>query len=125
MTNAKLLIIDDEVEFASTLCQRLQIRNFDATCVHSGGEGLAVLNEIEPEVVILDLKMPDMDGLDVLKKIKENNQSIEVILLTGHGFAGSGVEAMEKGAFDYLMKPVYLNELLDKINAAYEKSSKP
>lgn len=124
MANIKLLIIDDEVEFATTLCQRLQIRNFDATCVHSGGEGLAVLNEIEPEVVILDLKMPDMDGLDVLKKIKENNPSIEVILLTGHGFAGSGVEAMEKGAFDYLMKPVYLNELLEKINSAYEKHSK-
>ena len=124
MANIKLLIIDDEVEFATTLCQRLQIRNFDATCVHSGGEGLAVLNEIKPEVVILDLKMPDMDGLDVLEKIKEHDQSIEVILLTGHGFVGSGVEAMEKGAFDYLMKPVYLNELLEKINSAYEKHSK-
>ncbi|MBW1749362.1 MAG: response regulator [Deltaproteobacteria bacterium] len=124
MTNIKLLIIDDEVEFATTLCQRLQLRDFDATCVHSGGEGLAVLNETEPEVVILDLKMPDMDGLDVLEKIKEHDRSIEVILLTGHGFAGSGVEAMERGAFDYLMKPVYLNELLDKINAASEKRSK-
>ena len=124
MANIKLLLIDDEVKFATTLCQRLQLRDFDATCVHTGGEGLAVLSDIKPEIVILDLKMPDMDGLEVLEKIKEYNKSIEVILLTGHGFARSGVEAMEKGAFDYLMKPVYLNELLDKINSAAEKSSK-
>jgi len=124
MTNAKLLIIDDEVEFASTLCQRLQLRGFDATDMHSGGEGLAILSTIEPEIVILDLKMPDMSGLDVLEEIKNHNQSIEVIILTGHGSAESGIEAMEKGAFDYLMKPVDLKELLEKINSADEKRNK-
>ena len=124
MTNAKLLIIDDEVEFASTLCQRLQLRGFDVTDVYSGGGGLAVLSTIEPEIVILDLKMPDMSGLDVLEGIKNHNQSIEVIMLTGHGSAASGIEAMEKGAFDYLMKPIDLKELLEKINSADEKRSK-
>ena len=124
MTNAKLLIIDDEVEFASTLCQRLQLRGFEVTDVHSGGEGLAILSTIEPEIVILDLKMPDMSGLDVLEGIKNHNQSIEVIMLTGHGSAASGIEAMEKGAFDYLMKPIDLKELLEKINSADEKRSK-
>ena len=124
MTNAKLLIIDDEVEFASTLCQRLQLRGFDVTDVYSGGEGLAVLSTIEPEIIILDLKMPDMSGLDVLEGIKNHNQSIEVIMLTGHGSTASGIEAMEKGAFDYLMKPVDLKELLEKINSADEKRSK-
>ena len=124
MTNAKLLIIDDEVEFASTLCQRLQLRGFEVIDVHGGGEGLAILSTIEPEIIILDLKMPDMSGLDVLEGIKKHDPTIEVIMLTGHGSAGSGIEAMEKGAFDYLMKPVDLKELLEKINSADEKHNK-
>ena len=124
MEKVTLLIIDDEVEFSSTLCQRLQLRGFDASYVDGGKKGLAALSEIEPEIVLLDLKMPDMNGLDVLEKIKQYDQSIEVILLTGHGSAGAGIEAMEKGAFDYIMKPVDLKELLEKINTAVEKRSK-
>lgn len=121
MTKAKVLIIDDEVEFASTLCQRLRIRGMDTTDVHSGTEGLAKLAEIGPEVVILDLKMPDMNGLDVLVGIKAHDPTIEVIMLTGHGSGEAGIKAMEKGAFNYIMKPVDLNELLEKINLADEK----
>ncbi len=124
MPNIKLLIIDDEVEFASTMCQRLKLRDFDVADEHSGGEGLAALIEMSPEIVILDLKMPDMSGLDVLDEIKKHDPSIEVIMLTGHGSAGSGIEAMEKGAFDYVMKPVDLKDLLEKINAAIEKRGK-
>ena len=124
MTSAKLLIIDDEVEFASTLCQRLCLRGIDAKDVHSGTEGLAKLAEIAPEIVLLDLKMPDMNGLDVLSAIKKHDPTIEVIMLTGHGSGGSGVEAMKKGAFEYIMKPIDLNELLEKINSADEKRSK-
>jgi len=124
MKNIKLLIIDDEVEFASTLCQRLQLREIDATDVHGGGEGLAVLDKIKPGIVVLDLKMPDMSGLYVLSEIKKYDPTIEVIMLTGHGSAGSGIEAMEKGAFDYIMKPIDLKELLAKIYAADEKRSK-
>lgn len=121
MAMAKLLIIDDEVEFASTLRQRLRLRGMDTTDVHSGTEGLAKLAEIGPEVVILDLKMPDMNGLDVLVGIKAHDPSIEVIMLTGHGSGAAGIQAMEKGAFNYIMKPVDLNELLEKINLACEK----
>ncbi len=124
MKKIKLLIIDDEVEFAATLCQRLKLRGIDASDVHSGGEGLAVLTEESPEIVILDLKMPDMSGLDVLAEIKTYDPSIEVIMLTGHGSAGSGIEAMEKGALDYIMKPIDLKELLEKIELADEKRSK-
>ena len=124
MTKLKLLIIDDEVEFASTLCQRLLLRGIDATDVYSGTEGLAKLAEIAPEIVILDLKMPDMNGLDVLTEIKKYDPTIEVIMLTGHLAAKSGIEAMEKGAFEYIMKPIDLNELLEKINSADEKRSK-
>ena len=124
MTKLKLLIIDDEVEFASTLCQRLLLRGIDATDVHSGTEGLAKLAEIAPEIVILDLKMPDMSGLDVLSAIKKHDPTIEVIMLTGHGSGGSGVEAMKKGAFEYIMEPFDLTELLEKIDSADEKRSK-
>lgn len=123
MSTIKLLIIDDEIEFASTLCKRLTLRGIDASDVHSGGEGLAVLEEKSPDIVLLDLKMPDMSGLDVLADIKTYDSSIEVIILTGHGSSGSGIEAMEKGAFDYIMKPVDLKELLEKINVAAEKRS--
>lgn len=121
MPETKLLIIDDEVEFASTLSQRLRLRGLDVTDVHSGKEGLAKITEITPGVVILDLKMPDMNGLDVLVSIKEQDPDIEVIMLTGHGSGAAGIQAMEKGAFNYIMKPVDLKELLEKISLADEK----
>ena len=124
MIQAKVLIIDDEIEFASTLCQRLKLRGVAAIDVHSGTEGLASLVKMNPGIVILDLKMPDMSGLDVLDKIKEHDSTIEVLMLTGHGSAGSGFEAKEKGAFDYIMKPIDLIELLEKLKLADEKRSK-
>ena len=124
MISSKVLIIDDEIEFASTLCQRLNLRGMTATDVHSGTEGLESLVKMNPGIVILDLKMPDMSGLDVLGKIKKYDQSIEVIMLTGHGSVGSGVEAKEKGAFDYVMKPLDITELMDIIKLADNKRSK-
>ena len=124
MTKDKLIIIDDEIEFASTLCQRLNLRGFDTTDVHSGTEGLAKVTEIAPGIVILDLKMPDMNGLDVLAEIKKHDPTVEVIMLTGHGSGAAGEVAMEKGAFSYIMKPVDLNELLELINSAGQKRNK-
>lgn len=124
MIKSKVLIIDDEIEFASTLCQRLKLRGIAVVDVHSGTEGLQSLAQMNPGIVILDLKMPDMSGLDVLDKIKEHDPSIEVIMLTGHGSTASGVEAKEKGAFDYIMKPINLIELMDKIQLADDKCSK-
>lgn len=124
MRNEKLLIIDDEIEFASTLCQRLRLRGFDIKDIHSGTEGLAKLKEIKPGIVILDLKMPDMNGLDVLEGIKLYDSTIEVIMLTGHGSSASGIEAMEKGAFNYITKPVELTDLLEKISSAVKKRSR-
>ncbi len=124
MNKVKLLIIDDEIEFASTLCQRLNLRGFDATDVHSGTEGLAKVEEIAPGIVILDLKMPDMNGFDVLSKIKKLDPAVEIIMLTGHGSGAAGVVAMEKGAFSYIMKPVDLNKLLEQINSANQKRNK-
>ncbi len=115
---SKLLIIDDEVEYASTICQRLQLRGIDITDAYSGTDGLAKLKEINPDIVILDLKMPDMNGLDALVAIKEYNSDIKVIMVTGHGSAAAGLQAMRKGAFDYIMKPFKLAVLLEKLEAA-------
>ena len=119
----KLLIIDDEAEFAAALCRRLQLRNINAVDAHSGREGLVLLQELHPNIVILDLKMHDMSGLDVLEKIKASDASIEVIMLTGHGSARAGIEAGKKGAFAYIIKPVDLPELLLKIGEAAEKQA--
>ncbi|MGW8195894.1 MAG: response regulator [Desulforhopalus sp.] len=124
MAKTKLLIIDDEVEFASTLSQRLRLRGINTMDAHSGKEGLTMVAEFAPDVVILDLKMPDMNGLDVLVGIKKHNPVIEVIMLTGHGSGAAGKEAMEKGAFNYIMKPIDLHELLEKVNLALEKRNR-
>lgn len=121
MIKGKILIIDDEVEFASTLNQRLTLRGLEVKDAHSGTEGLEQLAAFAPDIVILDLKMPDMNGLDILGKIKEEYKDIEVIMLTGHGSVAAGMEAMEKGAFEYIMKPVDLKELLEKIELADRK----
>lgn len=119
-----MLIIDDEIEFASTLCQRLKLRGMATVDVHSGTDGIVALKNMNPGIVILDLKMPDMSGLDVLEKIKDYDSSIEVIMLTGHGSAGSGEEAKNRGAFAYVMKPLDMVELLDLIRSADDKRSK-
>ena len=114
----KILIADDEVEFASTLQIRLKLRKYQAEMVNSGEETLRAVEEDPPDVLLLDLKMPDLDGLEVLARLQEKHADIQVIILTGHGSFGLGVEGMELGAFDYIMKPVDLNVLIAKIEQA-------
>jgi DNA-binding NtrC family response regulator len=118
--NLTVLIADDEIEFASTLVARLKLRNFQATMVNSGKAALAAIEEEQPDVLILDLKMPDLDGLEVLASLKENYPDLAVIILTGHGSFEAGRQGMELGAYDYIMKPVDLNLLLVKIEDAYQ-----
>lgn len=124
MNNIKILIVDDETEFAATLAERLELRGYNTTVTNCGEDALAVVHTAPPDVVLLDLKMPDIGGLEVLDAIKETNYLIEVIMLTGHGCTVSGIEGMEHGAFDYLMKPVNLTILLDKIELAHAKNNK-
>ena len=121
MNKMQILIVDDEVEFASTLVERLALRGIEAISANRGGEAVALVKERLPDVVVLDLKMPDLSGLEVLARIKAIDPTIEVIMLTGHGSSAAGIDGMEKGAFDYLMKPVDLKALLVKIEQAYEK----
>ncbi len=117
----KLLIADDEQEFAATLLARLELRNFDVTTVASGTEAIAAVEEAMPDVMVLDLKMPDLDGLEVLAQLRKKYSDLKVIILTGHGSFEAGREGMELGAFDYLMKPVDLNKLIEVVRDAHRQ----
>lgn len=122
MNKIKVLIIDDEMDFASTLAERLELRDFDSRAVESGDEAVALFeSQWTPDVVILDLKMPGMDGLATLDLIKRHNPAIEVIMLTGHGSTSSGIAGMKKGLFDYLMKPIDIGVIVERINQAAAK----
>lgn len=117
-----ILVVDDEVDFLETLVKRLQKRNIDTVGVTSGEEALKVLGKKRVDVVILDVKMPGgIDGIETLREIKRHHPLTEVILLTGHGSVETSIEGMKMGAFDYLLKPIKLEELLIKLGEAFEK----
>jgi DNA-binding NtrC family response regulator len=124
MSKVKVLVVDDEKDFATTLAERLNIRGFESTAVFCTEDALALIHAKNiPDVVLLDLKMPRMDGMETLKEIKKYNPAIEVIILTGHG-AGvplTGIDRGKHGAFDCVMKPADINELTVKINQAMTK----
>lgn len=121
MNKMQILIVDDEVEFASTLVERLALRGIEARSANRGADALVLIEKKIPDVIILDLKMPDLSGLELLSRIKSIDPTIEIIILTGHGSATAGIAGMEQGAFDYMMKPVDLTTLLGKIEQAYRK----
>ncbi len=118
-----VLFVDDEVDFLNTLMKRMKKRNVAVTGVNSGEEAVALLNRAPVDVVVLDFRMPGMDGIQTLKEIKEVNSLIEVIMLTGLASLKVAKEGMELGAFDYLIKPVDIDELLYKIQDAYKKKT--
>ncbi len=122
-SNLKVLIADDEIEFASTLVTRLKLRNFIASMVNSGQATLTAIEQESFDVLVLDLKMPDLDGLEILARIHKRYPLLAVIILTGHGSFEAGRKGMELGAFDYIMKPVDLNLLIEKIESAYQAVS--
>jgi len=124
-TPSKVLLVDDEREFVQTLSERLQLRDMGSAVAYDGKSALELVNEDEPEVMILDLKMPGIDGFEVLKKVKKTRPEIEVIILTGHGSNADRKVCMELGAFAYLQKPVdieVLSETLKKANAKVRSS---
>jgi DNA-binding response OmpR family regulator len=117
----KVLLIDDEEEFTSTLAERLEIRGYTAVTAGDGEQGIQAVMSQDFDIAILDLMMPGMNGLDALKQIKSIEPDLPVILLTGHGSTKEGMEGMRIGAADYLMKPLDINELLEKIKQATKK----
>ena len=121
MDPIRVLIVDDEGEFVETLVKRLRKRQLDATGVTSGEAALAHLNATPVDVVALDVRMPGMSGLDVLRVIKQKHTPVEVVMLTGHASMEVAVEGMAIGAFDYLMKPIQIDELVYKIQDACKR----
>lgn len=117
-----ILVADDEIDFLETLVKRLQKRNIDTIGVTSGEKALEKLEERRFDVVLLDIKMPGgMDGIETLREIKRKHPLVEVLLLTGHGSVETSIEGMKLGAFDYLLKPIKLEDLLIKLGAAFEQ----
>ncbi len=112
MEPLRILIVDDEEELVSALEERLNLRGFQASGVTTGAQALEYLASTPCDVVLLDVKMPGLGGLEVIEKIKEKQPNLEVILLTGHGSTQDAERGMELGAFDYLMKPVKIDALV-------------
>ena len=121
MDKFRVLVADDEVDFLETIVKRLQDRNLEVTGVESGEAALQLIDSQEVDVVVLDVRMPGLDGIDTLKEIKKKKPLIEVIMLTGHASVESGIQGMQLGAFDYVMKPVPLDDLLHNMRQAYER----
>lgn len=122
LENLRALLVDDEMEFVTTLAERLQIRGIQAQTATDGQEAISLIETEKPQVVVLDIMMPGIGGLEVLDHIKRNFPGIEVILLTGRGSTKEGIEGMRLGAFDFLMKPVKIEELIPKMIEAFKKS---
>ena len=127
MDGLRILIVDDEVELVSALEERLNLRGFQAKGVTAGAEALSYIANTPCDVVLLDVKMPGIGGLEVIRRIKEERPLLNVILLTGHGSAQDVEKGMALGAFDYLMKPVDIDVLVRTLlNAAEgEKKGEP
>lgn len=120
MKNLKILLVDDEEEFVTTLAERLELRGLQARTALNGEAALQMIEVDTPQIVILDVMMPGIGGFEVLTRIKAQHPKVPVILLTGRGSEKEGVKGMQLGAFDYLMKPLNIEELIKKMQEAIE-----
>ncbi len=118
-----ILLVDDEPDFVEMLSLRLREEGHRVRSALDGRAGLAALDETEPDVIVLDIKMPGMDGIETLKAIKAKHPVVEVILLTGHGAIDTAVQGLKSGAFDYLLKPADYEDLLAKLEGARQRKA--
>lgn len=123
MTKPSVLLVDGEEIFARGLSRMLETEGYDVAVALGGREGLERISSGSIDVLILDMLMPDVDGVEVLRRAREVSPLTEVVVLTGHGSVSAGLEAMRLGAFDYLLKPCELDDLLDRIRRALEKKA--
>ncbi|MFC2085033.1 response regulator [Bacteroidota bacterium] len=121
MEKIKILLVDDEKEFVETISDRIRMRDHDSEVALDGESALKKIDEDIPDVVVLDLKMPGIDGMEVLRRIRKAYPNVQVIMLTGHGSEKDEKEAKKLGAFEYLQKPVDIETLMKKIKKAYKK----
>lgn len=121
MERYRVLIVDDEEDFVDTMVRRLKAKGFDAQGVTRGRDALKMMESQEFDVCVLDVKMPGMDGIETLREMKKQKPLMEVIMLTGHGSVESGIQGLQLGAYNYVMKPVPFPDLLQQMNQAYER----
>lgn len=121
MKGSKILLVDDEVVFTNNMSKLLTTRGYRVTAVNNGDNAIRALEEEDFDVVVLDLKMPGMDGITTLQEIKKLGLFTETLILTGHGSIDTALEAVKLGAYDYLTKPCEIDELVDKIEGAWGK----
>ena len=120
MGKIQVLLVDDEQEYIESLSERMALDGIDSEIAFSGKEGLEALEKHPPDVMVLDLRMPGMGGMEVLERVRRDHPQVQVIILTGHGGAQSEREARDLGAFDYLEKPVDYAGLKSVINRAWD-----
>jgi DNA-binding response OmpR family regulator len=121
MSLYSVLIVDDEEEFREMTTKRLSKRDLECESAQDGDTALEMIAKKNYDVVLLDVKMPGRDGIETLREIKKMAPMTEVVMLTGHASVESGINGIKYGAFDYLMKPMELDPLLEKLNAAYAR----
>ena len=124
MKNIKVLLVDDEEEFVQSLAERIRMRELGSEVAFNGKEALAKLEEKLPDVMVLDFKMPGIDGLTVLELVKKSYPDVQVVMLTAHGTREMEQKARDLGAFDYLQKPVGIDKLTKTIEKAYQYKQK-
>lgn len=117
----RILIVDDEERFRNTMCKLLTVEGYEASTAGSGPDALEELRGTAYDLVILDIRMPEMNGVQVLSEIKKIDASLEVIIMTGYASVDTAKEIMKLGAYDYLLKPYAIDELLEKIDTAYDR----
>jgi DNA-binding response OmpR family regulator len=120
MDDIKILLVDDEEDFITTLSERLDLRDLGSETALSGEQALGYVGDNEPDVMVLDLKMPGIDGMEVLRRVRKTYPQIQVIIQTGHGNDLDEAEARRLGVFDYLKKPIEIEVLVERIKAAYQ-----
>jgi len=122
MTAPFIMLVDDEVPFVETMAKRLASRNIETIIAFSAEEGLEKVKENQNiDIIVLDIKMPGMDGIEALKEIKKRTPLVEIIMLTGNATIESAIDAMKLGAYDFLTKPIDIEELVSKVEAATKK----
>ena len=120
MEEIKVLLVDDEDDFVKSLSERIQMRDLESDVAFNGEQALSLLGEDIPDVLVLDLKMPGLDGMEVLRRVRKTYPDLQVIMLTGHGSEKDEEEARRLGAFEYLQKPTEIDKLVEIIKKAYK-----
>ena len=127
MTDMRILIVDDEEELVTTLVERMELRGLEAVGVTTGHEAVGLVEREPFDVVVLDVKMPGEDGVEIMKRIKKIRSDLPVILLTGHMSMEASEEGLKAGAIDYIIKPIQIDDLIEKMKEAisiYQRRSK-